>query len=128
MAKPFPIPVRVTYNCNKCPAYCCTYGEIEVSDYDISRLAKHFGISDREAKKRFTKQDAKRGISMLRHKRDRIFDSACMLLDQKTRKCTVYEARPRTCRVYPDAKRCGYYDFLKWERDQQDDEKYVALT
>src|SRR5262245_9989432 len=112
MAKPFPIPVRVAYNCNKCPAYCCTYAEIEVSDFDIGRLARHFGISAKQARERFTKYDAKKEIRMLRHKRDRIFDSACMMLDQKTRKCTVYDARPRTCRIYPEASRCGYYEFL----------------
>ena len=28
-AKPFPVPVRTYYRCDKCPAYCCTYTEIE---------------------------------------------------------------------------------------------------
>jgi Fe-S-cluster containining protein len=128
MAKPFPVPVRVHYSCNECPAYCCTYGEIEVSDFDIARLAKHFGLSAREAKERFTKPDAKNTIRMMRHKQDRIFSSACMLLDQKTRKCTVYDARPGTCRKYPQASRCGYYEFLKFEREQQGDEKFIAMT
>jgi len=128
MAKPFPIPVRSYYSCNKCPAYCCTYSEIEVSEFDISRLARHFGLSVREARERFTKPDAKGKIRMLRHRKDRIFDSACMLLDQKTRKCTVYHARPGTCRKYPESSRCGYYEFLKFEREQQGDEKFVAMT
>jgi Fe-S-cluster containining protein len=65
---------------------------------------------------------------MLRHKKDSIFDSACMMLDQKTRRCTVYEARPGVCRKYPDSRRCGYYDFLRFEREQQGDETLVALT
>ena len=128
MAKPFPVPVRVHYSCHKCPAYCCTYAEIEVSEYDIERLARHFGLSAKQARERFTKQDAKTKVRMLRHKQDRIFDSACMMLDQKTRKCTIYEARPGTCRKYPLSSRCGYYEFLKFEREQQGDEKFIAMT
>ena len=128
MKKPFPIPVRSHYSCNRCPAYCCTYSEIEVSTRDIDRLARHFGVSYSEAEARFTKPDAKKKIRMLRHKQDRVFDSACMLLDQKTRRCTVYEARPGVCRKYPDSRRCGYYEFLKFEREQQDDKEFVALT
>ncbi len=51
-----------------------------------------------------------------------------MFLDQEKRRCTVYEARPGVCRKYPDSSRCGYYDFLRFERTQQGDEEYVALT
>jgi Fe-S-cluster containining protein len=128
--KPFPIPVRakpVHYSCSKCPGYCCTYAEIEISAYDVERLARHFGIDPDVAMKRFTKTNAA-GTMMLRHKQDRIFNSACMFLDQKKRQCTVYLSRPGVCRKYPDSSRCGYYDFLKFEREQQGDEKMVALT
>ena len=127
MKKPFPVPVRANYSCAKCPAYCCTYSEIEVSDYDVARLAKHFGISAKTAAERFTKTDNK-GTRMMRHRKDRIFDSACMMLDQEKRRCSVYDARPGTCRKYPETSRCGYYEFLKFERTQQGDEEFVALT
>ena len=86
--KPFPIPVRakkVQYNCSKCPAYCCTYSEIEITAYDVERLARHFELDPDVAMQRFTKTSAK-GVMMLRHKQDRIFDSACMFLDQKKRR------------------------------------------
>jgi Fe-S-cluster containining protein len=128
MKKPFPVPVRVNYSCAKCPAYCCTYTEIEVTRRDIERLARHFEIGFAEAEERFTKQDAKKETRMLRHRKDKIFDSTCMLLDQEKRRCTVYDARPGVCRKYPDTSRCGYYDFLKFEREQQGDETWVALT
>ena len=49
-------------------------------------------------------------------------------LDRKTRSCTVYEARPHTCRGYPYGARCGYYEFLKFEREHQADESFVATT
>lgn len=128
MKKPFPVPVRVQYSCKKCPAFCCTYSEIEITKRDIERLARHFDLSYAQAEERFTKVDPKKKIRMLRHKKDRYFDSACMMLDQKTRRCTVYEARPGVCRKFPDSSRCGYYDFLRFERTQQGDETLVALT
>jgi uncharacterized protein len=130
--KPFPIPVRVKsatrYSCEKCPAYCCTYTEIEVTPRDIERLGRHFGLDYAEAEERFTKTNGKEGRRLLRHRKDKIFDSTCMLLDQEKRQCTVYHARPGVCRKYPDSSRCGYYEFLKFEREQQGDEELVALT
>ncbi|MGZ5031913.1 MAG: YkgJ family cysteine cluster protein [Usitatibacter sp.] len=130
--KPFPIPVRVVkktlkYSCEKCPGYCCSYTEIEITMRDVERLARHFGIKPAEAQERFTKTSAK-GVMMLRHRKDTIFDSTCTLFDQDKRRCTVYEARPGVCRKYPDSVRCGYYDFLTFEREQQGDEELVALT
>jgi len=131
--KPFPIPVRtqdkrpVRYSCERCPAYCCTYTDIEVRPGDIERLARHFDVSYAAAEERFTKVDPA-GHRQLRHRRDKIFDSACMFLDQEKRRCTVYAARPGTCRKYPDSARCGYYEFLKFEREQQGDPRWIALT
>jgi uncharacterized protein len=128
MKKPFPVPVRVSYSCSKCPAFCCTYSEIEVTPRDIERLARHFGVTYAVAEQRFTKTDAKNTLRMMRHRKDSVFDSACMMLDQDKRRCTVYQARPGVCRKYPDSSRCGYYDFLRFERAQQGDEEMVALT
>jgi Fe-S-cluster containining protein len=128
MKKPFPVPVRVNYSCAKCPAYCCTYTEIEVTTRDIERLARHFGLEYAQAEERFTKADVKKKVRLLRHKKDKIFDSTCMMLDQEKRRCTIYDARPGVCRKYPDTSRCGYYEFLKFERAQQGDEELVALT
>ena len=112
-----------SYSCSKCPGYCCSYPEIEVTQRDIARLAKHLGITEAQAEARYTK-----GERLLRHQKDRIFESVCVFLDQQTRRCTVYEARPGVCRDYPDSKRCGYYDFLKFERTHQGDPKFIALT
>ena len=38
------------------------------------------------------------------------------------------QARPAVCRQYPDSPRCGYYEFLKFERAHQDDPDFIALT
>ena len=43
------------YSCLKCPGYCCSYPEIEVTPRDIERLAKHFGVGYKEAEERYTK-------------------------------------------------------------------------
>ena len=125
--KPVSVP-RPKYHCLKCPGYCCSYPEIEITERDIARLARHFGIDFDRAVERYTKQDRNKGIFMLRHRRDHIFESTCMLFDQEKRRCTVYEARPGVCRKYPDAPRCGYYEFLKFEREQQDDPEFIATT
>ena len=116
---------NVLYDCLKCPAYCCTYDRIIVGKRDLARLAKHFGIDDEVAERRFTK--VVEGERVLRHQKDPIFGSACMFLDAKTRRCTIYEARPGVCHEYPDKPRCGYYEFLRWERTHQDDDEFIPL-
>ncbi len=116
------------YNCLKCVAYCCTYTLIPATKRDVKRLAKHFDVTPREAEKKFTKKGDKEFPRVLRHHDDKHFQTACMFLDQKTRQCTVYEARPQICRDFPTQSRCGYYEFLKFEREVQDDPKWVATT
>lgn len=113
------------YDCSKCPAYCCSYERIEVKKSDIARLAKHFKVDFDTAQLRFTK--IRENERVLRHQKDEYYGTICAFLDQKTRRCTVYEARPGVCREYPDRARCGYYDFLKWEREFQDDPTFVPL-
>lgn len=121
-------PPKELYNCLKCPAYCCSYPRICVTGRDIKRLARHFGLSVETAAKKFTKQGHEPGEVVLRHSADRYFGTACRFLDQETRGCTIYEARPAACREFPGPKRCGYYDFLSFERDAQEDPDYVSVT
>ena len=119
--------MRVRYDCLKCPAYCCSYGRIEVTRRDIRRLARYFGITESQARRRFTYRYRTKEVDewILRHRSDSIFRSVCRFLDPRTRRCTVYEARPAVCRKYPDGPRCGYFDFLQFEREQQDDPDLV---
>ena len=42
------------YDCAKCPGYCCSYSRIAVSDFDIKRLARHFGLTEAAARRKFT--------------------------------------------------------------------------
>lgn len=114
----------VFYNCAKCPGFCCTYPWIELSAFDIKRLAKRFGISPKVCREKYTKPDGEGG-RMMRHRKDDLYQTACQFLDPETRRCTVYEHRPNACRAYPGAVRCGYYDFLSTERSRQEDQKLV---
>lgn len=118
---------RLKYDCTKCPAYCCTYDWILVHKPDIQRLAKRFGLSYEQAEVKFTKYVPEYGQRVLRHRKDHIFKSACRFLDPTERRCTVYEHRPQTCRAFPEENACGYYNFLTWERQHQDDESFIPL-
>ena len=115
------------YNCLKCPGYCCSYPLIELSKNDVKRLAKHFGLGFRAARKKFTYKDDEAEYAM-RRKKDEYFGKICQFFDTDERRCTIYHARPLVCRQYPGTARCGYYDFLSSERRHQDDPEHVART
>ena len=116
----------IFYDCLNCPSFCCTYPRIEVKPRDIRRLAKHFGIDEATAKRRFTKKGEDPGEIVLRHQKDEHYGTACRFLDLETRLCTVHEARPWICRAHPGTNNCGYYQFLMSERRYQDDPEFVA--
>ena len=125
--------MKTRYDCRKCPGFCCSYPRIQVKKVDLEHLAVHFEMKKSEARKRFTKKDSvdkKNGKSprIIRHKEDDIFGTICVFFDQDTRRCGIYEARPQTCRDYPGVKRCGYYEFLRFERRAQKDPEYIAMT
>lgn len=118
---------KASYNCSKCPGFCCSYPIIPVNKTDVVRLARHFGVTFEKAAKRYTKAAHGRKF-VLRRKKDEHFGRICRFFDTDKRRCTIYEARPSTCREYPTQKRCGYYDFLTFERQQQGDDAWVATT
>src|SRR6185503_14095350 len=94
------------YNCKKCPGYCCSYPLIAITKRDVERLAKHFGLSFRQARTKFTVERWGSKYSM-RRKKDHIFGALC--------------------RSFPGG-RCGYYDFLAFERRAQEDPEFIATT
>jgi uncharacterized protein len=117
----------MSYDCLNCPGYCCSYPVIVLKKRDIERLAKYHGISVAQAEKKFTRSDHghKR---IMRRQDDPHFGRICRFFDTEARRCTVYEARPEICRAFPNEDRCGYYDFLEFERRHQEDPTYVAST
>ncbi len=118
---------KLKYDCTKCPAYCCSYDWIPVTKRDIVRLGKRFGLSYEQAKKKFTKYIPSYKRDVLRHQKDVVYKSVCQFLHLEKRQCTIYEHRPAICREYPEVNKCGYYDFLVWEREHQDDESFIPL-
>ena len=121
-------PPSTSYNCAKCPGYCCTYPRICVTKRDIKRLAEHFNLSLKIATERFTKAGFEKNEVILRHRPDEHFETACPFLHPEKRRCTIYEVRPTACREFPGTRRCGYYDFLTFERRVQDDPEHIAVT
>src|SRR3954466_3940861 len=94
---------RVYFDCAKCPAFCCSiYERVQVTKRDLNRLAKYFKVTNEEAEKRYTRIDRESGERVLRRVKDEIFEKTCMFLNQETRGCTIYHARPAVCREYPD--------------------------
>ena len=121
------------YDCAKCPGYCCSYPNIHVQPKDVTRLAEHFKLTEKEARKRFTKKGTKeegadKRPRVLRHQKDEHFTTICSFFDTEKRHCTIYHARPGICREYPGRKHCGYYDFLKFERLLQEDDEFVPTA
>ncbi len=99
---------RKHYDCLKCPGYCCSYPIIVVTKRDLARIARHFTISEAEAEERYcvARHGHKR---ILQRKPDTHFRRICRFFDTA-------------------ARRCGYYDFLSFERDAQNDPDYVSTT
>jgi uncharacterized protein len=118
----------IFYSCDRCPSYCCSYPRIPVQPADVKRLARHLGLTVETATRKFTKKGEEPGERILRHQPDAVYGTVCRFLDRDSRRCTVYEARPGVCRDYPGACRCGYYDFLAFERRVQEDPEFVPST
>jgi Fe-S-cluster containining protein len=93
--------------CDDCAANCCTM-PVEVKLPDLVRLGL---VDDFEAQHEPAKQIAKRltkaGLIEHFNFKNSIFTLArrasgdCHYLDAVTRRCTVYEKRPNTCRLHP---------------------------
>ncbi|MEP7076950.1 MAG: YkgJ family cysteine cluster protein [Acidobacteriota bacterium] len=122
-----PVPKKkAKYDCSKCPGYCCSVYEIvEVDDKDIERLGRHFGIPSAEAAKKFTR--LRKEGRVLKRKADPLLGSSCRFLDLKTRRCSIYEARPDVCRDFPPVSRCTFYDLLEFQRRHCGDEEMLPV-
>ena len=102
------------------------YERVQVTPRDIKRLARYFAVDYATAEKRYT--TTWQGERILRRKKDPVFGEACKFLDPETRRCTIYNGRPLTCREFPARERCAYYDLLTFERSQQNDNTVLPLV
>lgn len=92
--------------CNFCPGYCCYRlpgSTLYLHAEDINRMARHFGVSDGEVRKRYLEN---KNTFKTRE------DGSCILLasDRMCKRCTVHEARPTQCREFPYNNPCPYLE------------------
>ena len=101
--------------CADCVANCCTM-PVEVGLPDLLRLQLVDPFeAEHEAPKQIARRLARAGLIEHFNFRHAIFTLArrasgdCRFLDAVTRRCTVYEQRPDTCRRHPQVgPRPGY--------------------
>lgn len=93
--------------CDGCAANCCTM-PVEVKLPDLIRLGLVDAFeAEHEPAKQIAKRLAKAGLIEHFNFKNSIFTLArrasgdCHYLDAATRRCTVYERRPSTCRLHP---------------------------
>ncbi|HBB73336.1 MAG TPA: hypothetical protein DC048_02690 [Planctomycetaceae bacterium] len=84
------------FQCTQC-GDCCSGAEgyVWVNQAEIDALAAVKGMAVAEFEAAFVKRVGVRRSLVERPGGD------CALLDEKTRRCTAYEARPRQCRTWP---------------------------
>ena len=84
------------FQCTQC-GDCCSGAEgyVWVNQAEIDAMAARRGMTPAAFTEAFVKQVGVRRSLTERPGGD------CVLLDEKTRKCTVYEERPRQCRTWP---------------------------
>lgn len=119
---------KATYDCMDCPAYCCSVWDyIEITVVDIRLLAVRLGITQEAFTEQYTLKDddSDNGGRLLKLVPDKLLGQCCILLDQKTRLCTVHEDRPMVCREYPHTfldetkNDCNYYNLYKHMQKEQ---------
>lgn len=101
--------------CERCVAHCCTMPvEVRLPDLVRLELVDPFE-AEHEAPKQIAKRLSKAGLIDHFNFKHEIFTLArsasgdCQFLDAKTRRCTVYDKRPNTCRKHPQVgPRPGY--------------------
>jgi hypothetical protein len=84
------------FQCTQC-GDCCSGSEgyVWVNQEEINAMAARLGVSPLTFEERFVKR-----VGVRRSLTERA-NGDCVLLDEKTRKCTAYEERPRQCKTWP---------------------------
>jgi Fe-S-cluster containining protein len=84
------------FKCTAC-GDCCTGapGYVWVNQAEINALAERLGMDVAAFEKKYVRQIGIRR-SLVEYK-----NGDCVFFDNQTRKCKVYEQRPRQCRTWP---------------------------
>jgi len=92
--------------CDNCQAGCCSL-PVEISFDDLVRMGVADEFERGEPLRKIAKRLKKDGVIRLFNLNVGVFtlsqlaNEDCIYLHQKTRKCTIYEKRPETCRNHP---------------------------
>ncbi len=105
--------------CEFCHGSCCTMPvEVTAEDLVRMRLIDEFDLQDKL--KHIARKLIKKRLIEHFHSKSAIFTIArmangdCIFLDNHSRRCTIYELRPDTCRNHPRVgPRPGYCAFRK---------------
>ena len=85
----------LAFECTGCGGCCTGHGYVWVDDDEVAALAEHQGRDPGEVRLLDTTPALGR-VTLREHA-----NGDCIYLDGRTRRCTVYEARPRQCRSWP---------------------------
>jgi uncharacterized protein len=101
--------IEAEIDCRTC-ANCCRVAETDVTERDIARLARYLGMSQHEFVAQYTTTSAFEQKEPILRRRE----SGCIFLDEN--ECTIYEARPDTCRDFPHLIRgAGSFESRMWQ-------------
>jgi Fe-S-cluster containining protein len=96
-------------DCRAC-ANCCKVAETDITERDVDRLARYLRITPRQFVEQYTTSSAfEKDETILRRR-----ETGCIFLDGND--CTIYDARPDTCRDFPHLMRgAGSFESRMWQ-------------
>lgn len=104
--------------CDHCKGTCCSL-PVEVKAEDLVRIGVMDAFELEDNMKRIFKRLSKDGLVEHYHAKSETFtltrmaNGDCLYLDPSSRRCTIYERRPDTCRNHPQiGPRSGYCAFI----------------
>ena len=101
--------------CEKCGGKCCTgeSGYIFLSLDEMRALASFFSLSLDEFKDKYC---IKVGLRYSLKEKSYERGLACIFFDSVSKKCSVYEYRPKQCRTFP------FWDYFKTHKKELEKE------
>jgi uncharacterized protein len=119
-----------------CVPQCCIDNNLILSPYDILRLKNHLGITSTEFLERFTRRENEEKSNLPLVILDLTKNQGrCPLVEDESRRCTVYSDRPASCRLYPLGqggvlidKAVENYYFFRQDKDCPDSQADTETT
>jgi Fe-S-cluster containining protein len=96
-------------DCRSC-ANCCRVAETDVTKRDVERLSRYLGLKPQEFVEQYTTSSAFEQKEPILRRRE----NGCIFLEGND--CSIYEARPDTCRDFPHLIRgAGSFESRMWQ-------------